>query len=240
MRSVWGLNLRRICFSLYQLFLSSVIMTKTVKTFWSHPYLAEGQSRIVSVAGATVVLDRTIFFAFSGGQESDSGTIGGYPVLEARKAGTAIEYLLPKHHDLKEGQTVAVMIDWQRRYRLMRLHFAAELVLELVYARLDGVKKIGAHIGEQKARLDFSWPHSVSPLLPDLTAGAMAIIAEDLSITSAFSDEPTEQRIWEIAGFARVPCGGTHLRRTGEVGTVRLKRNNIGKGKERIEIYLTG
>ena len=44
-------------------------------------------------------------------------------------------------------------------------------------------------------------------------------------------------RYWEIEGFARVPCGGTHLKRTGEVGNIALKRKNIGKGKERIEVY---
>ena len=65
---------------------------------------------------------------------------------------------------------------------------------------------------------------------------ANLIIAEDLEITTGFEDAATERRYWEIAGFSRVPCGGTHVRRTGEIGGVRLKRNNIGKGKERIEI----
>ena len=51
-----------------------------------------------------------------------------------------------------------------------------------------------------------------------------------------FSDEANQGRYWEIEGFARVPCGGTHLKRTGEIGPVTLKRVNIGKGKERIEI----
>ena len=51
-------------------------------------------------------------------------------------------------------------------------------------------------------------------------------------------DEQDEQRCWEVEGFARVPCGGTHLRRTGEVGVIDLKRKNIGHGKERIEIYV--
>jgi Ser-tRNA(Ala) deacylase AlaX len=55
---------------------------------------------------------------------------------------------------------------------------------------------------------------------------------------SAFSDEAAERRYWEIAGFAQVACGGTHLKSTGEVGKLALKRKNVGKGKERIEIYL--
>ncbi|HNE01040.1 MAG TPA: hypothetical protein PLQ18_04975, partial [Plasticicumulans sp.] len=47
-----------------------------------------------------------------------------------------------------------------------------------------------------------------------------------------------ERRYWEVEGIARVACGGTHLRRTGEVGVLALKRRNVGKGKERVEILL--
>lgn len=120
----------------------------------------------------------------------------------------------------------------------MRLHFAAELVLELAYKTLAGAEKIGAHIAADKARIDFAWPHSIAPLLPQLAAQAQAIVAADHAIISAFADEQNERRYWELPGFARVPCGGTHLRRSGEVGALRLKRNNIGRGKERIEIFV--
>ena len=57
---------------------------------------------------------------------------------------------------------------------------------------------------------------------------------------SAFSDEAAELRYWEIPDLARVACGGTHLKRTGEIGKIELKRKNIGKGKERIEIFAAG
>lgn len=64
------------------------------------------------------------------------------------------------------------------------------------------------------------------------------LVAADLEITSAFSDAATQRRFWRIDEFAQVPCGGTHLRRTGEVGEITLKRENPGGGKERIEIRL--
>lgn len=67
---------------------------------------------------------------------------------------------------------------------------------------------------------------------------AEGLIEENHEIISAFSNEESQRRTWEVKGFAKVPCGGTHLRRTGEVGNMILKRKNIGKGKERIEIYL--
>ena len=64
------------------------------------------------------------------------------------------------------------------------------------------------------------------------------MIEADREIVSAYSDACAERRFWEIDGFARVPCGGTHLRRTGEIGALTLRRKNPGKGKERIEITL--
>jgi Ser-tRNA(Ala) deacylase AlaX len=174
----------------------------------------------------------------SGGQESDHGSIGGQTVLEARKDSADIIYRLVDDHGLKPGQAVDTAIDWTRRYRLMRLHFAAEIVLELAYTKLPGVEKIGAHIAADKARIDFIWPEPVTTLLPQLEKRVNEIVMLDLPIVSGFSDQDAGRRYWEITGFAQVPCRGTHLHRTGEIGSVSLKRRNIGKGKERIEVYL--
>jgi len=210
----------------------------TTKHFWIDPYLAQLRTSVATVIGNDVTLQSTILFAFSGGQESDHGTIGGHTVISARNNGLDIVYTLPEGHDLMPGQRVEVVIDWPRRYHLMRLHFAAELVLELFYQALPGIEKIGAHIAEEKARIDFSWPESISPLLAATGAKANAIVASDLAIRSAFEEGSDERRYWEIDGFSRVPCGGTHPRRTGEIGVIRLKRNNIGRHKERVDIYL--
>jgi Ser-tRNA(Ala) deacylase AlaX len=210
----------------------------THKFFWSDPYCQRHDTFITSVKGVEITLDSTIFFAFSGGQESDQGTIHGLPVLEASRNGLEIVYTLPEDHGLVPGQNVTIEIAWPRRYRLMRLHFAAELVLELCTRELRGIDKVGAHIAQNKARIDFAWPRSIAPLLPRLAEDANRIIRSDLVIRTGFDDEANERRYWEIEGFSRVPCGGTHVRRTGEIGPIRLKRDNIGKGKERVEIHL--
>jgi len=210
----------------------------TRKVFWEDPYLTAHDTAVATVLGQEVTLGSSIFYALSGGQESDSGTIAGHPVLLARKEGLELLYTLPEGHGLEPGRPVRVEIDWPRRYRLMRLHFAAELVLESAYRALAGVRKVGAHIAETKARIDLAWPENITPWLPSLSAEAQAIIDADQAIISAFEDEAGERRYWEVPGFARVPCGGTHLRRTAEVGRIRLKRNNIGGGKERIEIFV--
>lgn len=210
----------------------------TRKTFWENPYQTFHNTVVTAVDGNDITLQSTIFFAFSGGQESDHGTIGGIEVASARKEGLEIVYTLAGNHGLTVGKLVEIRIDWSRRHRLMRLHFAAELILELFYQSLDGVDKVGAHIAETKARIDFSWPESIAPLLPEIALRANDIIDADLEIKCAFDDVATERRYWEIDGFSRVLCGGTHVKRTGEIGHIRLKRNNIGRGKERVEIFL--
>lgn len=209
----------------------------TKKLFWEDPYLTTIETVVESVFDNSITLRETIFYGFSGGQESDTGTIAGYPVLEARKSGLDLQYILAAGHELKRGDSVLVKIDWDRRYRLMRLHFAAELILELVYRELGQVKKIGAHIAPDKARIDFHWPQNISSLFPRLSSQAQALVDQDMEIISAYADESSQKRYWEVPGFARIPCGGTHLKRTGEVGNIMLKRKNIGKAKERVEVY---
>jgi len=134
------------------------------KVFWENPYLAEIEARVKSVEGDIVTLDQTIIFAFSGGQQSDSGTIGGFEIIEAKKEGKEIFYTLEQNHNLKTNQTVNVKINWEKRYKLMRLHFAAELVLELVYQQYNHPEKIGANITADKARVDFLWKGNISSI----------------------------------------------------------------------------
>lgn len=208
------------------------------KVFWRDPYLTELEATVSEVRGDDVTLDRTVAFAFSGGQASDAGTIGGFEILDARTDGLEIVYTLPPGHGLAPGDPVTARIDWPTRYRLMRLHFAAELVLELVTQHFPAAEKLGANISPDRARIDFAWNGNISDAFPLLEPELSRLIAEDLGIESAFSDEATQQRYWRIEGFAQVPCGGTHPRRTGEVGAVRLRRSNPGAGKERIEITL--
>lgn len=193
---------------------------------------------VTSVDGDVVTLDRTVAYAFSGGQASDTGTIAGRAIRHAEKDGLEIRYTLAPGEPLAPGDAVRVEIDWPARYRIMRLHFAAELVLEIVNRDFAHPEKVGANITADKARVDFAWEGSIGEALPHIAQRVEQLVAADLPIVSGFEDELSQRRYWEIAGFARVACGGTHLRRTGEVGRVLLRRDNIGRGKERIEIRL--
>ncbi len=151
--------------------------------------------------------------------------------------GTLIYYTLPEGHGLSVGEEVTMTIDWTRRYRLMRLHFAAELVLEIVTQKFH-LEKVGAHIAETKARIDFVYPQHISSLFEDILKEYDAIIKADKIIETGYSDVENQRRYWKIEGFAQVPCGGTHVKSTKEVGLVTLKRARSGKLIERIEIRL--
>lgn len=210
----------------------------TQKLFWNDPYQTRLDTEVTQVDGDQVWLRETIFFAFSGGQESDSGSIGGYPVLLAQKQGLEIAYTLPADHTLTPGTPVHISIDGARRSQLMRLHFAAEMVLQLMYQLRPGILRIGAHISADKARIDFASDSSLSPLFAVLEEQTLALVNRDLPIQTAFSDVAAERRFWSVEGFAQMPCGGTHPRSTGEIGPLALKRKNTGKGKERIEVML--
>lgn len=210
----------------------------TQKIFWDNPYQTQLTTHVQSVNGNQLTFEQTIIYALSGGQESDRGYINNIPVLEAIKSNQEIIYTLPDQHGLQTGDKVTMQIDWERRYRLMRLHFAAEVVLEQVYRMVDGIKKIGAHIAEDKARIDFLFTQNIAHLFPRINQQVSELVEQNQAIISSFSDEAQQRRYWEVEGFARVPCGGTHLKSTAEVGEISLKRKNIGKQKERIEIYL--
>lgn len=95
------------------------------KVFWDDPYQTELQTIVTSVSENIITLKETIAYAFSGGQQSDDGTINDYKILKAQKNGKEIYYTIDNGHNLKTGDTVLLKIDWDKRYKIMKLHFAA-------------------------------------------------------------------------------------------------------------------
>src|SRR5437764_12429856 len=92
------------------------------KVFWEDPYLTELTTVITSVNGNVITLRDTIAYAFSGGQQSDDGTINGFNILKAQKDGKEIYYTIDAGHNLHVGDEVLLKIDWEKRYRIMKLH----------------------------------------------------------------------------------------------------------------------
>jgi len=207
------------------------------KVFWDNPYQHSLETVVAAVEGDVILFAETIAYSFAGGQESDKAYSNGMPILSSKMEGKLIYYTLADGHGLKVGDSVTMTIDWPRRSRLMRLHFAAELILEIVTQKYH-FEKVGAHIAEGKARIDFKSDSNISALFPVLLAEYNAIIESNRPIEKGYSDIVNQRRFWKIDGFAQVPCGGTHVTSTGEVGFVALKRDRPGRLTERIEIRL--
>lgn len=210
----------------------------TDKIFWQNPYQTELESKVVAIHDQDIELSATIFYADSCGQESDSGTIGGIPVIHAETLGESIIYTLVHKPEFLVGDIVMTVINWHRRYALMKLHFATEVVLELFVQEHPEMQKIGAHIAEEKSLIDFAWKESLVPLLPFIQQKAQALLDADFDIQCDFLDSDAQRQYWGRDDFKPVSCGGTPLKKTSEVGQIKLKRKNIGRGKERVEIAL--
>lgn len=214
----------------------------TLKLFWQDPYQTECTATVTEINGNKIKLDQTIFFAFSGGQASDEGTIGGIKVLEAVKQGDKeniidIEYTLERKPHFKIGDTVTIQIDAERRRKLRNLHSAAHILYYLSQEFIGKVKIIGSNIAPEKARMDFLYEKPLNDLIPQLESKMNLFIQENHKIVMKNDEEKQDLRWW-TCGEWKMPCGGTHVRSSAEIGLITLKRINIGKGKERIEIYL--
>jgi Ser-tRNA(Ala) deacylase AlaX len=208
------------------------------KIFWEDSYQKETETTITAVEENGITVDRTVAFAYPGGQAFDTGTIGGFPINNAVYKDREIYYTLPAGHTLKTGCTVTMKIDWARRYELMKLHFAEELLIVLLRKQYDRKKLTRAEIYPERGFLDFEWDGDISEIFPFLKEEMDKLIAENHAITSAWLDKENEKRYWEIPGLAKVPCGGTHLKATGEIGKITLIRHMVCPGTEEIEVLV--
>jgi Ser-tRNA(Ala) deacylase AlaX len=226
------------------------------KLFWVDPYLAKLETTVSEVNGNEIVFDKTIAYSESGGQESDKATINGIEVLSSRMDKNEpflIYYTLPERHGLSVGDKVWMEIDWLRRNRLMRLHFSCELILILMNRLFNKtpegtglrpedidtvIKKRGAHMSEDGARVDFECETNISEYFPAILHEFQKIIDADLPIEKGYLNESKQIRFWRLPNIAMVPCGGTHVNSTGEIGSINLKRERANKGVERIRISL--
>lgn len=214
----------------------------TKKLFWDDPYQTECRAVVTGINGRKIKLNQTVFFAFSGGQESDEGTINSIKVLEAIKEGNKedivdIEYTLEEDPNFKVGDEVQVIIDKDKRSRLRRLHSAAHIVYYFVIKKLGNVKIVGSNVSSEKSRMDFGYYEPFHDKLPEIEKQVNDFIEEDHLITMKQDPEKVDLKWW-TCGDWKMPCGGTHVKTTNEIGKLRLSRKNKGKGRERIEMYL--
>ncbi|MDK2849512.1 MAG: hypothetical protein PWP03_463 [Candidatus Woesearchaeota archaeon] len=216
---------------------SDLNKNKQVKVFWQDPYLKEFKTEPLLVEGNKVIPKETIIFSFSGGQEGDDAWINGIKVINSYYTDDGVivyELEQPLPQDEKE---LTLRIDWDKRYKIMRLHSAAHVVYYFSKEALGFDKLIGSNVTSTKSRLDFLYPESVSLKIPQIEEKVNQFILEDHEIVMKSDEKDPNIRHWICEDYDML-CGGTHVKNTKEIGKLKLKRVNIGKGKERIEITL--
>ncbi len=227
--------------------------------FREDAYQTHCEATVVAADESGIRLDRTVFYPMGGGQPGDAGVLvlpGGdvLPIVDTRKGEAPDEVVhIPEEGAAlpTPGTAVTAEIDWQRRYRLMRMHSCLHVLCALV----DG-DVTGGQVGDGKGRLDFNLPDTRLDK-EQITADLNRIIQEDHEVRSRWiSDQELEAnpqlvrtmsvkppsgmgrvRVLDIEGVDLQPCGGTHVRRTAEIGRVKVaKIENKGRQNRRVNI----
>ena len=229
--------------------------------FRDDAYLKSCGARVVALTEqGGVILDRTVFYATSGGQPGDTGAIVAsdgtrIPVATAIYTDAAkseiAHVVAPGSAPPKIGDAVTAEIDWDKRYARMRMHTALHLLSAVLPYAVTG-----GSVGDVESRLDFDIPEA--GLDKDaITAKVAEMIATNAAVSSRWiTDAELEAnpglvktmsvkppmgtgrvRLIEIAGLDLQPCGGTHVRTTGEIGAVRVTQiEKKGKQNRRVRL----
>jgi len=231
----------------------------TEELFREDSYLKECKATVTESAPGRVVLDRTVFYPTGGGQPGDSGTLilpdgAEISVTDTVKADGGIAHVIADDAPPPApGTHVSVRIDWDRRYRHMRMHSLLHLVCAAVPCLITG-----AQVGAEKSRVDFDTGETTLDK-EELTATLNHLVAEDRAlshrwITDAELDANPDLvrtmsvqpprgtgrvRLMEVAGIDLQPCGGTHVARTGEIGRVAVSKiESKGRHNRRVNVVL--
>ncbi len=221
-------------------------------------YLKEADAKVLSVKDSKyVVLDQTIFYAKGGGQPYDTGKIvrgnETFDVVYVGKFSGEISHEVD-HPGLAEGEKVHCILNWDRRYKLMRSHTAAH-VLAALLNKGTGALITGNQLEEDHVRFDFSLETFDKTLLESYLNKANELFVKDIPVkwyelpreealkipgvvkmAEAFPPDLPVLRIVEIVGLDLQADGGTHVKNLKEVGQVELIRTE-NKGKSNRRIY---
>ncbi|MGR3541261.1 MAG: alanyl-tRNA editing protein [Hasllibacter sp.] len=230
--------------------------------FRADPYRTEAPGRVVATGAEGVRLDASLFYPTGGGQPGDRGELawdgGACAICDCVKGPDGAPVLIPAEGAAPPpaGTQVAQRLDGAFRAKVMRMHTALHLLSVAIPLPVTG-----GSIGEGRSRLDFAMPEPPQDK-PAIEAEVNRLIDADLPVTEEWIDEAELDanpglvktlRVRPPRGSGRIrlirigagegtvdlqPCGGTHVRRTGEIGAVALGKVEK-KGRENRRVYLT-
>ena len=209
----------------------------TERLYDADHYLKAFTATVVGFRDGGVLLDRTAFYAEAGGQAGDTGTLGGERVVDTKPGedGVIIHYMeeLP---GFKVGDVVEGVIDWERRYRIMRLHTASHIMEYYLWKLFGYMRRTGSFVDDKKDRADYIHEERLDPvILKRVESDTNEFLMEGHPVKIEVDEEG--MRHWSC-GPVKMLCAGTHVKNTGEIGAIRLKRRNPGRGEERVETSL--
>ena len=223
-------------------------------------YAKEFDATVTKADGKYIVLDKTAFYPAGGGQPTDTGKLikngEEYKVVFAKKIGGDVSHEVDKE-GLKEGDKVKGILDWDKRYVLMRMHTAAHILSE-IFHKETGALITGNQLKVDKSRIDFSLENFDREKINEYIAKANEIVQKDLpikiytlpreeamklpSVTKLANVLPPavkELRIVAIGEFDTQADGGTHVKSTKEVGEIEvIGAENKGKNNRRVYFKL--
>ncbi|MGX9144422.1 alanyl-tRNA editing protein [Mesorhizobium sp. 128a] len=235
----------------------------TEALFRDDAYLKTAEATVVAInERGGIILDRTIFYATSGGQPGDTGALeradGNRIAISATITGETKDEIIhvpaPEQAVPEIGERVKLAIDWERRHLLMRMHAACHLLTVVCPFPITG-----AAVSEDDSRVDFDAPEA-GFTKEDVTAGLMELVRADHPIfIRLITDEELAANpglvksknvrppvgtgkirlvcIGDNASVDSQPCGGTHVKSTGEVGEIHIgKIEKKGRENRRFRI----
>ncbi|MDT7901271.1 MAG: alanyl-tRNA editing protein AlaXM [Acidianus sp.] len=227
----------------------------TEELYLKDSYIKEFEAKVTKVNGNEVILDKTAFYPGGGGLENDVGKLiknngETLNVKEVKRQGDEIAHII-EGGELREGDNVKGVIDWDRRYKMMRLHTASHVMAAVAYSQFNALIT-GGHISPEYAKDDFNLENK--DLIPQIVEKANEILSKGIEVKVYFlpreealkipgivklaERNPPSIPIWrivEIPGIDIQADGGPHVKNTSEVGKIRIiKIENRGKNRKRV------
>jgi len=222
----------------------------THRLYYTDSYLRDFEAVVLdrSENGLRVYLDRTAFYPTSGGQPFDRGQLGGVDVTDVVDEGERIAHVLeaPLPADRAVGR-----IDWPRRFDHMQQHTGQHLI-SAVLAQILHYPTVGVHFGKEGSTLDIEAGGLSPAQVSQIEARVNAVAVENRPVEVSFEDvaaanglrKPSERagtlRIVTIADLDRSACGGTHVRATGEIGAILIRKVERVRKGVRLEFLCGG